>query len=57
MMLGPAVGGWLGTVSLAAPFFITAAFCLLTLAVIALSCPNRCRPRRARRCRKRIDGS
>ncbi len=31
MMLGPAVGGWLGTVSLATPFFITAAFCLLTL--------------------------
>lgn len=40
MMLGPAVGGWLGTVSLSAPFFITAAFCLLTLAVIALFLPE-----------------
>ncbi len=40
MMLGPAVGGWLGTVSLATPFFITAAFCLLTLAVIALFLPE-----------------
>ena len=40
MMLGPAVGGWLGTVSLSAPFFITAAFCLLTLVVIALFLPE-----------------
>lgn len=40
MMLGPAVGGWLGTVSLATPFFITAAFCLLTLGVIALFLPE-----------------
>ena len=32
-------GGWLGTVSLATPFFITAAFCLLTLVVIALFLP------------------
>lgn len=40
MMLGPAVGGWLGTVSLAMPFFITAAFCLLTLVVIALFLPE-----------------
>jgi DHA1 family multidrug resistance protein-like MFS transporter len=40
MMLGPAVGGWLGTVSLATPFFITAAFCLLTLVVITLFLPE-----------------
>jgi DHA1 family multidrug resistance protein-like MFS transporter len=40
MMLGPAVGGWLGTVSLSAPFFITAAFCLLTLVMIALFLPE-----------------
>lgn len=40
MMLGPAVGGWLGTVSLATPFFITAAFCLLALIVIALFLPE-----------------
>jgi DHA1 family multidrug resistance protein-like MFS transporter len=44
MMLGPAVGGWLGTVSLATPFFITAAFCLLTLGVIALFLPESLTP-------------
>ncbi len=40
MMLGPALGGWLAQGSLATPFFITAAFCLLTLALIALLLPE-----------------
>ncbi len=40
MMLGPALGGWLGATSLSTPFFITAAFCLLTLVVIALFLPE-----------------
>ena len=40
LMLGPALGGWLAKESLATPFFITAAFCLLTLALIALLLPE-----------------
>ena len=56
MMLGPAVGGWLGTVSLSAPFFITAGFCLLTLVVIALFLPESLPAAAPRRWRKRIDG-
>jgi DHA1 family multidrug resistance protein-like MFS transporter len=40
MMLGPALGGWLAAGSLATPFFITAAFCLLTLVLIAVLLPE-----------------
>jgi DHA1 family multidrug resistance protein-like MFS transporter len=40
MMLGPALGGWLAEGSLATPFFITAAVCLLTLILIALLLPE-----------------
>jgi len=40
MMLGPALGGWLAAGSLATPFFITAAFCLLTLILIAALLPE-----------------
>jgi len=40
MMLGPALGGWLAAGSLATPFFITAAFCLLTLVLIAALLPE-----------------
>jgi DHA1 family multidrug resistance protein-like MFS transporter len=40
MMLGPALGGWLAQGSLATPFFITAAFCLLTLVLIAVLLPE-----------------
>jgi len=40
MMLGPALGGWLAGGSLATPFFITAAFCLLTLVLIAALLPE-----------------
>lgn len=40
MMLGPALGGWLGSESLSMPFFITSAVCLLTLLVIWLFLPE-----------------
>jgi DHA1 family multidrug resistance protein-like MFS transporter len=40
MMLGPALGGWLAARSLATPFFITAAVCLLTLVLIAAFLPE-----------------
>ncbi|MBN1955099.1 MAG: MFS transporter [Anaerolineae bacterium] len=40
LILGPAAGGWLGSSSLALPFFIAAAFSLLALVLAALWLPE-----------------
>jgi MFS transporter, DHA1 family, multidrug resistance protein len=40
MILGPALGGLLGSESLATPFFLTAAVCLLTLLLVLLFLPE-----------------
>jgi DHA1 family multidrug resistance protein-like MFS transporter len=40
MVLGPALGGLLGTASLSTPFFLTAAVCLLTLLLVLLFLPE-----------------
>ncbi|MBN1136265.1 MAG: MFS transporter [Anaerolineae bacterium] len=40
MVLGPALGGLLGGESLATPFFLTAAICLLTLLLVLLFLPE-----------------
>jgi DHA1 family multidrug resistance protein-like MFS transporter len=40
MILGPAVGGLLGSESLSTPFFLTAAVCLLTLLLVLLLLPE-----------------
>jgi MFS transporter, DHA1 family, multidrug resistance protein len=40
MVLGPALGGLLGSESLSTPFFLTAAVCLLTLLLVLLFLPE-----------------
>ncbi len=40
MILGPGLGGWLGAVSLATPFFITAGVCLATILLIFVFLPE-----------------
>ena len=40
MILGPALGGLLGSESLSTPFFLTAAVCLLTLLLVLLFLPE-----------------
>jgi DHA1 family multidrug resistance protein-like MFS transporter len=40
MVLGPALGGWLGADSLSTPFFVTAGVCLLTLLLVVLFLPE-----------------
>ena len=40
MVLGPALGGLLGSESLSMPFFLTAAVCLLTLVLVLLILPE-----------------
>jgi DHA1 family multidrug resistance protein-like MFS transporter len=40
MVLGPALGGLLGSESLSTPFFLTAAVCLLTLLLVLLLLPE-----------------
>ena len=40
VVLGPALGGWLGADSLSTPFFITAGVCLLTLLLVVLFLPE-----------------
>lgn len=40
MILGPGIGGWLGTRSLSLPFFVAAALSMLTLVFILLSLPE-----------------
>jgi DHA1 family multidrug resistance protein-like MFS transporter len=40
VVLGPALGGWLGADSLSTPFFVTAAVCSLTLLLVVLFLPE-----------------
>jgi DHA1 family multidrug resistance protein-like MFS transporter len=48
MVLGPALGGLLGSESLSTPFFLTAGVCLLTLMLVLILLPESL-PREARR--------
>jgi MFS transporter, DHA1 family, multidrug resistance protein len=54
MVLGPALGGLLGSQSLSTPFFLAAAVCLLTLLLVLLFLPEALPPQARRQTATRI---
>ncbi|HSJ59281.1 MAG TPA: MFS transporter, partial [Anaerolineae bacterium] len=54
MVLGPALGGLLGSHSLSTPFFLTAAVCLVTLLLVLLFLPESLPPQAGRQAADRI---